>query len=186
VKILISLRSTFIRLSLSLPLLLGTVPAWAESGDAIHARAIDAMATFEVESPAGHEVLQKAEGILVFPDIVKMGFGVGGEYGEGVLLIDGEPTAYYSTAAASIGWQVGLQFKAYILAFMTQEALRNFQTSKGWRVGVDGSVAIIKAGVGGKFDTETVQQPVLGFVFSNRGLMYNLTLEGSKITKLVR
>ncbi len=84
------------------------------------------------------------------------------------------------------GLQLGLEFKAYILAFMTPQALEKFQASKGWQVGVDGSVAIIKAGVGGKFDTKTVQQPVLGFVFSNRGLMYNLTLEGSKITKLVR
>ncbi len=158
----------------------------ADTAEAINARTKEALQGFEIESPAGAELLEKAVGMLVFPDIVKMGFGVGGEYGEGVLLVDGKPEAYYSTAAGSIGWQLGMQFKATIIAFMTEAALDDFRNREGWQIGVDGSVALIKVGAGGKLDTETAKQPVLGFVFSNRGLMYNLTLEGSKITKLVR
>jgi lipid-binding SYLF domain-containing protein len=160
--------------------------AVADNAEKIQQRAAEALETFAIESPTGTELLGKAAGVLVFPDIVKMGFGVGGEYGEGVLLIDEKPVAYYSTAAGSIGFQAGVQFKAYVIAFMTDAALEKFQASKGWQVGVDGSVALIKLGAGGKLDTETARQPIVGFVFSNRGLMYNLTLEGSKITKLVR
>ncbi len=124
--------------------------------------------------------------MLVFPDVIKIGFGVGGEYGEGSLLVDGEPQAYYATAAGSFGFQIGAQFKAQLILFMTDAALERFRASSGWEVGVDGSVALITIGVGGKFDTATMQQPIVGFVFSNKGLMYNLTLEGTKITKIDR
>ena len=126
------------------------------------------------------------QAILVFPDVIKIGFGIGGEYGEGSLLIGGKPEAYYATAAGSFGFQLGAQFKAQLILFMTDAALQRFRDSNGWEAGVDGSVAIATLGVGGRLDTKTMQQPIVGFVFSNRGLMYNLTLEGSKITRIER
>jgi lipid-binding SYLF domain-containing protein len=160
--------------------------ASGSSREVIDAKVKAALATFAEKSPAGMDLMEKAAGVLIFPDVIKMGFGVGGEYGEGSLLINGEPQAYYSTAAGSFGFQVGAQFKAELIMFMTEPALERFRGSKGWEVGVDGSVAIVNLGVGGKIDTQTMQQPIVGFVFSNRGLMYNLTLEGSKITKINR
>jgi lipid-binding SYLF domain-containing protein len=158
----------------------------AASREVIDAKVREALATFAEKSPAGMELMEKAAGVLVFPDVIKMGFGVGVEYGEGSLLIKGEPQAYYSTAAGSFGFQIGAQFKAELIMFMTESALERFRASKGWEAGVDGSVALVTLGVGGKLDTQTMQQPIVGFVFSNRGLMYNLTLEGSKITKIDR
>ena len=131
-------------------------------------------------------LLDRAAGVLVFPDVVKMGFGVGGQYGEGSLLVTGMPTSYFVTAGASFGLQVGAQVKSEVILFMTKEALSKFQNSSGWRVGVDGSVALIKLGGGGSIDTAKINQPVVGFIFSNKGLMYNLTMEGTKITRIAR
>jgi len=67
---------------------------------------------------------------------------------------------------------------------MQQEALKKFRASSGWEAGVDGSVALIKVGAGGSIDTTKIKDPIVGFVFGQKGLMYNLTLEGSKYTKL--
>ena len=96
----------------------------------------------------------------------------------------GRSVGYYNTAAASIGLQLGVQSRAEVLMFMTQEALDRFQESDGWEVGVDGSVAVVKVGVAGEIDTKTLSEPVIGFIFGEQGLMANLSLEGAKITKL--
>jgi lipid-binding SYLF domain-containing protein len=139
---------------------------------------------FQEEVTGGKEFLEKAEGILVFPDVVKAGFGIGGEVGDGALLIKEKTVDYYNTAAASIGFQLGLQFKTVVLVFLEKDALDKFRDSSGWEVGVDGSVALIELGAGIDVNTINIVDPIVGFVFSNKGLMYNLTLEGSKITKL--
>ena len=128
----------------------------------------------------------KAEGILVFPSVIKAGFGFGGEYGEGALRIKGKTVDYYSTAAGSFGFQIGVQSKTVILMFMSKQALKNFRDSKGWEVGVDASVAMVEVGAGGSIDTTNLKQPILGFVVGQKGLMVNLTLEGSKMSKLNR
>ncbi len=94
---------------------------------------------FQEEVTGGKEFLEKAEGILVFPDVVKAGFGIGGEIGDGALLIKGETVDYYNTAAASIGFQLGLQFKTVVLVFLEKDALDKFRDSSGWEVGIDGS-----------------------------------------------
>ena len=132
----------------------------------------------------GKEFLQSARGVLVFPSVIKAGIGIGGEYGEGSLRIGGKTVDYYSTAAASIGFQLGAQSKRVILVFMQENALKQFRESSGWEAGVDGSVALVELGTGGSIDTTNIKDPIVGFVFGNKGLMYNLTLEGSKFTKL--
>jgi lipid-binding SYLF domain-containing protein len=122
--------------------------------------------------------------VLVFPKVYKAGIGIGGEYGEGALRIGGKTVDYYNTVAASIGFQLGAQAKTIILVFMEKDALKKFRASEGWEVGVDGSVAIIDIGAGGTIDSTTIKDPIVGFVLSQKGLMFNLTLEGSKFTKL--
>lgn len=134
--------------------------------------------------PGSRELVNKARGVLVFPSVLAAGFGVGGEYGEGALRIGGKTVDYYSTATASLGLQIGAQSKAIIFLFMTQEALDKFRSSQGWTAGVDASVAVIKAGANGDVDLNTATQPVNVFVMTNQGLMANLTVEGTKITKL--
>jgi lipid-binding SYLF domain-containing protein len=141
---------------------------------------------FKKEVTGGARFLQKAEGVLVFPSVLKAGFVVGGEYGEGALRIGRDTIGYYSTAGASIGFQVGAQSKSVVLVFLSRRALNSFRNSDGWKVGVDGSVAVVKWGVGEDVNSVELDSPVAGFVFGNKGLMYNLTLEGSKFSRIAR
>lgn len=167
--------------------LLGLVqpqPASAASKAEIDAKAQQAVQDFHRHTGAGKRLAQKAAGMLVFPEVYKAGIGIGGEYGEGALLIKGRTAAYYSTAAASIGFQLGAQVKSQIILFMNREALEGFRKSRGWKAGVDGSVALATLGAGGEIDTDTANKPIIGFIFSNKGLMYNLTFEGSKISRI--
>jgi len=160
--------------------------ARAASKAEIDAKVRETVQEFYKQTSAGKELAQKSAGMLVFPEVLKAGIGVGGEYGEGALLIKGKTAGYYSTAAASIGFQLGAQVKSQIILFMNQKVLENFRKSQGWKAGVDGSVALATLGAGGELDTESIKQPIIGFIFSNKGLMYNLTFEGSKITRLER
>ena len=150
----------------------------------IDAQSREALARLKEQTSAGAELASRAAGVLVFPEVLKGGVVVGGEYGEGQLRVGGVPTRYYRLASASVGFQLGVQQKSVVILFMTPESLDRFRRSKGWKAGVDASVAIATLGAGDQIDTETARKPVIAFVFSNKGLMYNLTLEGSRITPL--
>lgn len=152
----------------------------------IDAQVKEAIRQFNKHTAAGRELAQQAAGMLVFPSVIKAGIGIGGEYGEGALVVKGQTVAYYQLAAASIGFQLGAQERSQIVLFMNPKALADFRQSKGWQAGVDGSVALATLGAGGSIDTETAKQPIIGFIFSNKGLMYNLTFEGSKMTRIER
>jgi lipid-binding SYLF domain-containing protein len=132
------------------------------------------------------ELVAKSSGALVFPRVIKAGFGVGGEYGEGALVKRGKAVEYFSTISASFGFQVGVQTRSVIIIFMSPEALGAFQRVDGWKVGVDGSVALLTVGLGASIDSTRVTNPIVGFIFDTKGLMYNLTLEGSKISRIWR
>lgn len=168
----------------ALSLLVLPVHSFAASAAEIDIKVDEALKRFQTEVSGGDRFLEKAKGVLVFPDVIKAGFGIGGEYGEGALRIGGSTVDYYNTAGASIGFQLGAQQKTVILVFLTDEALKQFRDSDGWKAGVDGSVAVVEWGVGEDINTTNINDPVVGFVFSNKGLMYNLTLEGAKFTKL--
>jgi len=159
---------------------------FAKSAKEIDSGVDDSLEKFYKKIGEAKDLGKKAEGILVFPSVIKAGIGIGGEYGEGALRVKDKTVDYYSTAAASIGFQLGVQSKTVILMFMSKKVLKNFRDSKGWEVGVDASVALIAVGAGGSLDTTSLEQPILGFVVDQKGLMYNLTLEGSKMTKLKR
>ena len=130
------------------------------------------------------ELAAKARGVLVFPSVVSAGFVLGGSYGEGALRAGGHTEGYYSTVAGSVGLLAGADSKAVYLLFMTQEALDKFRASGGWTAGADASVTMVKVGANAGVDTTTARQPVVGYVLSNAGLMANLSLDGTKITKL--
>ncbi|WP_018294449.1 YSC84-related protein [Mariprofundus ferrooxydans] len=163
---------------------LAPLPAMAASAVEINAKVTAALADFYKTVSGGKELAAKARGILVFPEVYKAGIGIGGEYGEGALRIGGKTVQYYSTAAASIGFQLGAQVKSQVILFMTKDALKKFRASDGWKAGVDGSVALASLGADGSIDSETAKKPIIGFIFSNKGLMYNLTFEGTKISKI--
>ncbi len=174
------------KITLCLLLFIWVGHASAKSKQEINILADATMDRFKQEVVGAQAFLDSAAAVLIFPQVLKAGFGIGGEYGEGVMRQGGENLAYYSTAAASIGFQAGAQSKSVVVVFMNQEALSSFRSKKGWKAGVDGSVAVIKWGVGEDINTLDIKDPVVGFVFSNKGLMFNLTLEGSKFTQIKR
>lgn len=185
-------RKTFLKSGLAalaagamLPVML-PASAQAASGPEIDADVDATLRRFYHQIGGSRDLVQRAAGVLVFPSIVKAGMGIGGEYGEGALRIRGRTAAYFNSVSASVGFQLGVQARSVIICFMTEESLQAFRRKKGWKVGVDGSVALITLGAGGAVDTNQIKQPVVGFILDNKGLMYNLTLEGSKISRIDR
>lgn len=162
----------------------GARDVWAASAHEIDIDAKAALEHFYSEVPSGKQLVKDAKGVLVFPAVFKAGIGIGGEYGEGALQVHGKSVDYYSTAAASIGFQLGAQKKSIIVLFMQDSALSQFRASSGWKAGVDASIAVVTVGAGGEMDTAKLKEPILGFIFGQKGLMYNLSLEGAKFTKL--
>ncbi|MDH4126393.1 MAG: lipid-binding SYLF domain-containing protein [Gammaproteobacteria bacterium] len=179
------MRSSKLFLKTSLiGILLASSLAMAWSGSKIDREAAEALVVFKEEVNGAEMFLNQAAGYLVFPRVIKVGLGFGAETGEGALIVGGRTVDYYRTTAGSFGLQMGAQAKSIVIAFMTQDALQKFRDSSGWKAGVDGSVALIDLGVGKTIDTDNLKDPVVGFIFGSKGLMYNLTLEGSKFTKL--
>jgi lipid-binding SYLF domain-containing protein len=156
----------------------------AASKEKIDRRTDRALAEFRDTISGADAVLSKASGVLVFPSVKKAGIGIGGEYGEGALRIGGQSVAYYSTAAASIGFQLGAQERRQMIVFLDPQALEKFRKSQGWEIGVDASVTVVTLDAGGSIDATLLSQPIVAFVFDGRGLMYNLSLEGSKISRI--
>ena len=160
--------------------------AVAAGAEEIDIKADAALAEFRKEVPGADEFLRKAKGVLVFPDVIKAGLVFGGEYGEGVLRVGGKSVQYYNIASASFGFQIGAQEYAILMVFLKDDALKKFRASSGWEAGVDGSVAIAEWGAGKDINSQNFKDPIVGFVFSNKGLMAGVSIEGSKITRLKR
>lgn len=158
--------------------------AFAAEGIEIDASADVALNNFYSKVTNGKDLVNSAKGVLVFPNVYKAGFVVGGEYGQGALRINNKTVDYYNIITGSYGFQLGLQKKSVILLFMEDSALQKFQNSSNWKAGVDASVALIAVGADGSINTAKLNKPILGFVIGQKGLMYNLTLEGSKISKI--
>jgi lipid-binding SYLF domain-containing protein len=166
-------------------------PNFSHVAQAATAKEIDvsvavALDRFKNDVKGASEFLANAKGVLVIPNVIRVGFGLGGEYGEGALIVGGKTVDYYNTVAGSFGFQIGAQSKNIIIIFMEETALTKFRDSLGWRAGVDGSVALIDQGAGSSVDTDNLKHPIVGFVFGLKGLMVNLSLEGSKFTKLIK
>jgi lipid-binding SYLF domain-containing protein len=146
----------------------------------------ETLQAFDALNPHNRLLLRHAAGTLVFPRVTKGGAGVAGEYGEGALRIRGKTVGYYSLSSASIGLTLGAAKRSELIVFTTPASLRAFTSSKGWSVGADTGVAVISSGGGGNYDTDTLSKPVMGFAFAEKGLIGDLSLEGSKINKIER
>ena len=180
-----STRSVFAACLAILFISCSVTTSFAWTAKEIEARVDAALRLFN-QVKGGKELLQKAKGVLVLPGVIKAGVGVGGEYGEGALRIGGKTVDYYSIAAGSFGLQIGGQTKNVIICFMEEEALKKFRASAGWKAGADGSVAAIQTGAGASIDTTHVKDTIVSVIFGQKGLMANATIEGAKLTKLVR
>lgn len=158
--------------------------AFAKTAGEINASVNASLDRFYKQVKGGKELAGKAKGVLVLPGVVKAGLIVGGEYGEGALRVGGKTVSYYNLAAGSVGFQIGGEAKDIIMMFMTDAALKQFQASKGWEVGVDGNVALVNIGGGERVDFTKLNDPIIAFVFDVKGLMADISLKGAKLTKV--
>ena len=134
--------------------------------------------------PGTRELVAKAKGVLICPAVIGGSFVIGAEHGKCVLRSNGTSRGYYSTTAASVGWQAGGQSKAVIYVFNTQDAYNKFVNSDGWSVGADATVAGGKAGANGSVDTATANAPISSYVLTNTGLEAGVSVQGAKISKI--
>lgn len=173
-------------LLLAAALLVGvaTESAWAKTAQEINASVNACLERFYKQVKGGKEMAGKAAGVLVMPGVIKAGFIVGGEYGEGALRVGGKSVSYYNLASGSVGFQIGGEAKDFVILFMTEEALKQFRASKGWEAGVDGNVALVNIGGGERVDFTKMNDPIVGFVFDVKGLMADISLKGAKFTKI--
>ena len=155
------------------------------------AREIDSNVDFATEKlyatvPGSKELASRARGVLIMPDVIKGGLIIGGSYGEGALRIGGVTDGYYSVAAASIGYQIGVQSTSHALFFMTDDALRGFQNSSGWELGADAEFTVPGDGISLNLDSTTAKSPVIAVIFAQDGLLAGASLEGAKYTRIAR
>ena len=167
----------------ALAALIGTV-ALAVDTAAIDKQVSATLEQFYGLNSKNKSLADNAAAVLVFPSITKAGVGVGGEHGDGALLQGGKTVGYYSISGASIGLTLGVSRHSQVILFQTPEARDNFLNSKNWSIGADASVAVVKTGAGGTYDTQTLSKPVLAFVFGEKGLMGDASLSGGKISKI--
>jgi lipid-binding SYLF domain-containing protein len=157
--------------------------ALAVSAD-LSTRVQDTLDRFYAQSDKHRELAQKAAAILVFPKLTKAGVGVGGEYGEGELRVGDKSAGYYKITGASVGATLGVAQRSEVILFMTPEARDKFISRKDWTIGADLGVAVAKKGAGREYDNETLSKPVVAFVFGEKGLIADASVEGAKLTRL--
>lgn len=143
-----------------------------------------ALKTLDARVPLAKSLRGKAHAILVFPDVVKAGLIVGGQYGEGALIKGGKTIGYYNTAGASYGLQAGAQKYGYAMFFMNEKALAQIDKAEGFEVGVGPSVVVVDEGMAKTTTTTTLKDDIYAFVFAQKGLMAGLGIQGNKITKI--
>ncbi|PKN36645.1 MAG: hypothetical protein CVU62_14105 [Deltaproteobacteria bacterium HGW-Deltaproteobacteria-2] len=161
-----------------------SVSSYAATANEIDARVNASLDRFVNEVKGAQEFLNAAKGVLIVPKVIQGGLVVGAEYGEGALRIGGKTVSYYNIISGSFGYQIGAQEKDIILVFMSDKVLKKFRNSKNWKAGVDAKVTVANVGADGSINTLNIKQPIVGFVFSQKGLMAGATIEGSKFTKL--
>jgi lipid-binding SYLF domain-containing protein len=158
----------------------------AQRKAAIDASVENAVQQFVLLDPRNENLMKRAAGVLIFPQIAKGGVALAAEYGEGVLQVNGATVGYYSLASASVGLTAGMATHSEMILFMTPEVLDKFLKSRGWSIGAETGFALISKGATGDYDSNTLKKPVLGFMFGEKGVMADLSFEGSKINKIAK
>jgi lipid-binding SYLF domain-containing protein len=180
----IYLKIILLMLSFTAGILIYVNSTVAATAEKIDRDAQSTLVSLYEKSPTAKEIGEKAKSILVFPSIVKGGFIIGGQYGEGVLLKGGEPSAYYNTVQLSYGLQVGGQKYGYVLFFMSESAVGWLDKSDGWELGVGPSIVVVDVGTAKAATTTTLKSQIYAFFINQKGLMGGLGLQGTKITKI--
>ncbi len=170
-------------LMLALELLSGSI-LLAASARTITRDARAALTKLYKQTPGSKALADKAVGVLVFPNIVKGGFIIAGQYGDGALMKADRPIAYYRSLAASYGFQAGAQAFGYVLFFMDNDSLAYLDKSAGFELGSGPSLVVLDSGIGKNLSTTTIQKGIYAYIFEQKGLMGGMGIQGTKITKI--
>ena len=162
----------------------GPTSALGASANEINRNVTESLTTLYRKTPDAKVLGDRAVGVLVFPSIVKGGFIIGGQFGDGALRKGQKTVAYYRSLAASYGFQAGVQSFGYVLFFMDDASLQYLDTSAGWEVGTGPSLVVLDTGFGKNLSTTTIQKGVYAVIFDQKGLMGGAGLQGSKITRI--
>ena len=160
--------------------------ALAADTSAIDSQVSATLTSFYALSPNNKFLVQNAAAVLVFPRITKAGAGLGGEHGDGALQQNGKTVGYYAISGASIGLTLGVSRHSEVIVFNSPEARDKFVNGGDWSIGADASVAVMKKGAGGDYDSQTLKKPVLAFIFGEKGLMGEASLQGAKISNIAK
>lgn len=182
-----AMRREFLGLAMSIAAVatIGTTGvARADHKEELTADGLRALHKLEATEPRARRIAHEARAVLVFPSVLKAGFIFGGQTGNGVLLVHGQPAGYYNMTGGSWGLQLGGQDFSYALFFMNDGALDYLKKSDGFSAGTGPSIVVVNKGAGAEADTTTVTKDVYAFPFGQKGLMADLTLQGTKITKI--
>ena len=161
-----------------------SLPAFADTAAEIDAEVVSAKKKLYAGSPEALELSKSSKGMLVLPDVVKAGLIIGGQFGEGALLVNGKSTGYYNTVAASYGLQAVAQSFGYAMLLMTDEALNYVKESDGWEVGTGPTIVVMDKGASAGFTTSSAKEDIYVFFFDQSGLMAGLGVQGTKISKI--
>ena len=176
-------RTLILAAATAIAVLIGTVTSALDTS-ALDQQVATTLDAFYKLNSRNQYLAQNAAAVLVFPSITKAGVGVGGEHGNGALLENGKTVGYYSISGASIGLTLGMSHHSQVILFQTPEARDKFVNGSDWAMGADASVAVMKKGAGGDYDSQTLKKPILAFVFGEKGLMGDVSLQGSKVSKI--
>jgi len=179
----------FVRIVLSavaatMSIALAPAPAAAQGHPELEANAKAALSRLKAQIPLADTLEKRAVAVLVFPEVTKAGFMIGGEYGNGIMFRRGRFAGHYNTAGVSYGLQAGAQTFGYAMFFMNESAVSALNAAGGFEVGVGPSVVVLDQGTAKSYTSETLTKDAYAFVFGQQGLMAGMGLEGTKITRL--
>jgi lipid-binding SYLF domain-containing protein len=184
---MIHARKMFLALAVMAALVFnGVHAAQAATAKEIDTNTRQALAKLYRNNATAESIGKQAKAVLIFPNIVKGGFIIGGSYGEGAMLSGDKTLGYYSSASASWGLQAGAQSYGYALFLMNDKAIQYVNKSKGWEVGVDPTVVVVDAGAAKNLSTSTLKDDAYSFTFGQQGLMAGISIAGAKVTKIKR
>ena len=163
--------------------------AWAGSAVARSKAEIDAgvastLRNFYALEPGNRELVERAAGVLVLPNLTKAGVGIGAEFGEAALLVDGSIQQYYTVTGAALGALLGVGQRAELVVFMTSAARDEFRRKQRWTIDADAGAAVASRGIGAQFPSLAFGKPVRAYVVNEQGLIGDISVTGLRITPI--
>jgi lipid-binding SYLF domain-containing protein len=153
-----------------------TAPKSDSDKEMLEARVMDTVKLFKETDPSMEKFFDSAKGYAVFPSVGKGAVGVGGAYGRGMLIVDGDAIGYCDLSQGSIGFQLGGQTYREIVFFENDSTLTNF---KAGQVAFAAQASAVAASAGASADAN-YEKGVAVFTMTKTGLMFEASIGGQK------